>query len=157
MLPFNAPELNFSQSVLGRFECLLASSITVNWRMINHFCFTCPGIGRWGDAWRRWFRLRTKGQFLREALTTCIICCPTVLLFGFLWWSSPRAMYYKMYCHFQQLFIYIFLSRNLQKNIWKPFLGKFYPPTKKIVIDKNLHKERFALMESHLSFVQFHF
>ena len=50
-----------------------------------------------------------------------------------------------------------FLSRNLQTNIWKPFLGKFYPPTKKIVIDKNLHKERFALMESHLSFVQFHF
>ena len=52
-------------------------------------------------------------------------------------------MYYKIYCHYQT-------------NIWKPLLGKFYPPTK-IIIDKNLHEERFALMESHLPFVQFHF
>ena len=110
-----------TQNVLGIFNYC---------RISNQFCFTCPGIGRLGDAWRRWFRLRTKGQFLREALTRCILSCPT-----------GRSVYWFLgfcdYRHLEQRTIYYisfsyFGAEILQTNIWKPFLVKFYPPTKLI-------------------------
>ena len=75
MLSFNGP-LTFFLTSFGMIwiEFLFSSCKTLNalyifsyCKMFDSFCFTCPGIGRLGDAWRRWFRLRTKGQTLREA------------------------------------------------------------------------------------------